>query len=123
MDLERFLRVFIQICDGLSEAHSKGIVHCDIKPGNIIIGTETSKDGEKELPKLIDFGIARVNPRDTAFEQQATMDFAVTGSPRYMSPEQCVAGVVDDRSDIYSLGCVMYEAVTGRAVFEDISDI
>jgi PAS domain S-box-containing protein len=123
IDLQRFLKLFIQVCDGLQEAHSKGIVHCDIKPGNIVIGhSEVSRDQTaKEIPKIIDFGIARINPRDVSVDQKTTMDFAVTGSPRYMSPEQCVGDAVDERSDLYSLGCVMYECITGRPVFEDIS--
>ena len=118
LELQRFMRIFIQVCEGLQEAHSKGIVHCDIKPGNIVLGnTETGK----EVPKIVDFGIARINPREVKLEQKATMDFSVAGSPRYMSPEQCVGEEVDERSDIYSLACVMYECLTGRPVFDDIT--
>ena|GEM_PF-4378866 len=128
LDLRRFLRLFIQVCDGLQEAHNKGIVHCDIKPANIMIGySDSGPDSHKpeskrrECPKIVDFGIARINPRDVSVDQKQTMDFSVAGSPRYMSPEQCVGDPVDERSDIYSLACVMYEAVTGRQVFEDIT--
>jgi serine/threonine-protein kinase len=117
IDLLRCLRLFIRICDGLQEAHSKGIVHCDIKPGNIVIGR---KDG-KECPKIVDFGIARINPRELTHAERQTMDFSVAGSPRYMSPEQCVGAMVDERSDIYSLACVMYECLTGRPVFDDLT--
>ncbi len=117
MDVQRVLRLFIRVCDGLQEAHSKGVVHCDIKPGNIMVG---KRDG-KEWPKIVDFGIARINPRDLSHDQRRTMDFSVAGSPRYMSPEQCVGDAVDERTDIYSLACVMYECLTGRPVFDDIT--
>lgn len=113
----RCLRLFIRICDGLQEAHSKGVVHCDIKPGNIVIGR---KDG-RECPKIVDFGIARINPRDLSQAEKQTMDFSVVGSPRYMSPEQCIGALIDERSDIYSLACVMYECLTGRPVFDDLT--
>lgn len=123
LSLRRFLRLFIQVCDGLQEAHNKGIVHCDIKPGNIMIGKKGDAKGEqtRECPKIVDFGIARINPKDLGISEKRTMDFAVSGSPRYMSPEQCVGGSVDERSDIYSLACVMYEAITGRPVFDDLT--
>jgi len=118
IELERLLRIFIQICEGMQEAHSKGIIHCDIKPGNIMLG---HGDGGKEIAKIVDFGIARINPKDLGSGQQQTVDFAVMGSPRYMSPEQCLAGDLDERSDIYSLACVMYECIVGRPVFDDIT--
>jgi serine/threonine-protein kinase len=75
----------------------------------------------KECPKLVDFGIAHINPKELGLEQKRTMDFAVSGSPRYMSPEQCVGAVVDERTDIYSLACVMYECAAGRPVFDDLT--
>lgn len=110
LSLEQFQSIFTQVCDGLLHAHSKGVVHRDIKPGNILI----TPDG---IVKIADFGIARTlevfdpNP-------QMTATHTVVGTPDYMSPEQCLGQGLDVRSDIYSLGAVMFKALTGREVFE-----
>ncbi|MBY0548972.1 MAG: serine/threonine-protein kinase [Candidatus Obscuribacterales bacterium] len=97
------------ITAALSHAHGKGIVHRDIKPSNIFI---EEKDG-KFLARLIDFGIAR--PLESS--QSYTATGTLLGSPAYMSPEQCTKSVIDERSDIYSLGCVLYQLLSGEYVF------
>jgi serine/threonine protein kinase/Tfp pilus assembly protein PilF len=100
------LSVGKQICDGLAEAHSQGIVHRDLKPTNIML----DKGGNV---KLMDFGIAR-----SMRERGITGPSVLIGTPEYMSPEQAEAKEVDQRSDIYSLGIVLYEMATGRLPFQ-----
>ena len=95
-----------QICDGLAEAHALGVVHRDLKPQNIMI----DKGGNA---KIMDFGIAR-----SIREKGVTGPSVLIGTPEYMSPEQAEAKEVDQRSDIYSLGIILYEMATGRVPFE-----
>lgn len=112
IELPRFQRLFGQICLGLDAIHSKQMVHCDVKPSNIII----VNDGDRERVKLVDFGLVRkVSPSSTSAGN--THMGVVVGSPAYMSPEQCQGRRVDFATDIYSLGCVMYEALTGNPPF------
>jgi serine/threonine-protein kinase len=103
--------IFIEVCKGLSYSHSKGIVHQDIKPGNIFL---LDKPGvSREKVKVVDFGIVKFS-RTKDLENP---DGDVQGTPFYMSPEQCMGQSVDDRSDIYSLGCTLFETLTGRLPF------
>ena len=95
-----------QIAEGLAEAHRLGVIHRDLKPGNIMI----DKEGNA---KIMDFGIAR-----TLAAEGTTAEGAIIGTPEYMSPEQVEGKEADQRSDIYSLGVIIYEMVTGRAPFE-----
>ena len=95
-----------QICEGLEEAHSLGIVHRDIKPNNIMIDDNGNA-------RIMDFGIAR-----TVKEKGITGAGVMIGTPEYMSPEQVEAKDVDQRSDLYSLGIILYEMLTGRLPFE-----
>lgn len=106
-----FIDVFTQICKGLSHAHAKGIVHRDLKPSNIMIVADPS--GE-QIVKIVDFGIARESQSTT----RLTSTGGIVGSPAYMSPEQAEGFPCDARSDIYSIGCIMYECLTGRLPFE-----
>ncbi len=112
----RALSIFIQLADALDSAHQQGIIHRDIKPSNVMVLAE--KSGDKV--KLVDFGIARLSNRDVsgAFNSQnKTAAGTVFGTPYYMSPEQSLGKPVDNRSDIYSLGCALFEALTGIPPF------
>src|SRR5215475_3099711 len=112
LPLDQALKYAAQICDALDAAHRKGIVHRDLKPGNILI----TKSGVK----LLDFGLARIESRetgeDTTFNPKLTQTGAVMGTPAYMSPEQWEGKPGDARSDIYAFGCVLYEMLTGKRV-------
>lgn len=104
------LRFLIQVCAAMAEAHGKGIVHRDLKPGNIMLCGWPGEDNV--IAKVLDFGCGK--PSELPADQsRLTQDGASLGSPAYMSPEQCRGLSVDHRSDIYSLGCVIYEAITG----------
>jgi serine/threonine protein kinase len=117
LSLHRALPIFIQICAGLGEAHKLGIIHRDIKPSNVIL---MSKGTVNDLVKITDFGIAKLR---TEGERTLTEIGEVFGSPPYMSPEQCLGKDPDARSDIYSLGCLMYQALSGRVPFEGKSSL
>lgn len=114
LQYERAIDIFEQICQALEQAHSKGVIHRDVKPSNIII---TRAEGGGEIVKVVDFGIAKVLPAADNKTAQLTQTGEIFGSPLYMSPEQCNGENLDARSDIYSLGCTMFETLTGRAPF------
>ncbi len=99
-----------QICDALQHAHDKGVLHRDIKPNNMML-----TDLDREIPtlKILDFGLAKVIHPDGKESKHLTRTGETVGSPLYMSPEQCQGVDLDRRSDIYSLGCVIYECLTG----------
>jgi RsiW-degrading membrane proteinase PrsW (M82 family) len=107
----RFTNIFIQTANALSHAHRKGVVHRDIKPSNIIL---TVSDTSADNVKIVDFGIAKILTDGLADKMSLTATGDMLGSPFFMSPEQCSGGKIDHRSDIYSLGCVMYEALCGE---------
>jgi serine/threonine protein kinase len=113
---ERALNIFSQVCDALAHSHMKGIVHRDIKPSNIIISkTESGAD----MVHVVDFGIARCVYDEVTKTQALTKAVDIFGSPRYMSPEQFLGQEVTGQSDIYSLGCVLYEMLTGTPPFTE----
>ncbi|MBA3817863.1 MAG: serine/threonine protein kinase [Deltaproteobacteria bacterium] len=114
IDLPRALAVLVQICDGLGAAHQVGVVHRDLKPDNVIV--VPTSDGA-ELVKLLDFGVAKLLNRDDEDVGFQTAAGSVIGTPAYMSPEQAGGMVVDARSDIYSLGAIMYELFCGQPMF------
>lgn len=113
IDAQRCLHIFVQACDALSDAHRHGIVHRDLKPGNIML---TKSNDDDCYVKVVDFGIAKI-VSGGGDSLKLTSTGEVFGSPLYMSPEQCVGSVLDSRSDIYSMGCLMYEALTGAPPF------
>ncbi|MBS1990842.1 MAG: protein kinase [Cyanobacteria bacterium SZAS LIN-3] len=113
--VERAINIFRQACLGLDHAHKKGVVHRDLKPGNLCI---IQGEGGNEIVKIVDFGIAKLMPETGKDQTRLTQTGEVFGSPLYMSPEQCLARPIDLRSDIYSLGCLMYECLTGSVPIE-----
>jgi DNA-binding NarL/FixJ family response regulator/tRNA A-37 threonylcarbamoyl transferase component Bud32 len=112
-DLQRSIKIFVQVCDALAHAHKRGIVHRDLKPSNIML---INDDEHSDLVKLLDFGVAKIIG-DADLNLRLTRTGDLFGTPLYMSPEQCESKPTDARSDIYSLGCVMYEAFTGSVPF------
>lgn len=107
----RAVTIFIQACDALEHAHQKGVLHRDLKCGNIML---TDVEGQKDVVKVVDFGIAKLMPSSGKQQQNLTQTGEVFGSPIYMSPEQCMGEQLDARSDIYSMGCMLYESLTGQ---------
>lgn len=108
---ERAAEIARQVCDALIAAHGLGIVHRDLKPQNILV---TKAHDGSELVKVVDFGIAKAIQGE---QQNITRAGLVIGTLEYMSPEQLMGTDVDGRSDIFSLGCVLYEMLTGEAAF------
>ncbi len=122
LSLRETLEVFVEVADGLSHAHKAGIIHRDIKPDNIYLGAPKGKAGKISSVKIVDFGIAKLAMEGTidsssASDQNLTKVGRIFGSPLYMSPEQSTGLPTDHRSDIYSFGCTLFEAVTGRPPF------
>lgn len=109
----RAIAIFKQICSALSYSHSRDVVHRDIKPENVMIDAD-------EKAKILDFGIFKSLDLSS---QDLTKTGHLLGSANYMSPEQCKQQVIDQRSDIYSLGCLMYECLVGQPPMQDASDM
>lgn len=118
LPLRLTLQVFIQVAGALEHAHQCGVVHRDIKPANIHLNDD---DPKRPVAKLVDFGIAKLA---TSESQMLTSAGLVFGSPLYMSPEQAMGADIDARSDIYSLGCTLFECLTEKPPFlgENIVD-
>lgn len=121
LTLQEAIPIFTQVCDGLGYAHKKGIVHRDIKPDNIFLLKEPEPSGVSV--KIVDFGIAKLSDAKDPKNQQLTKVGEVFGTPFYMSPEQCMGLRVDGRSDIYSLGCALFETLTGTPPFRGINSM
>ena len=111
------LRITQQILRSLAEAHTKGIVHRDLKPDNIFVARVAGH--RTAVVKVLDFGIAKIVTPDRAVDQFETQAGTVFGTPRYMSPEQAQGAPLDRRSDLYSVGAMLYQMLTGRAPFTD----
>jgi eukaryotic-like serine/threonine-protein kinase len=115
--IERAVAIAIQICDALAAAHRTGIVHRDLKPSNILI----SKSNPPNV-KLLDFGLATRVDAHASHAADATIsaltgEHKIVGTPQYMAPEQIEGRDADSRTDIFALGCVLYELVTGKRAF------
>jgi serine/threonine protein kinase len=107
---ERALPIFKQILKALAHAHVTGIIHRDLKPSNIVlVGC-----GSEPLVKLVDFGIAKILPQSGKELEKLTQSGSLPGTIDYMSPEQCLSAPLDPRSDLYSMGCLMYEVLDGK---------
>jgi len=111
LPLEQILMVTEQVATALEAAHAQNIIHRDLKPDNVFLQQTTGKDIHA---KLLDFGIAK----DTGSETQFTRTGQIFGTPNYMSPEQCSGEELDGRSDVYALGCILYEMLCGRPPFD-----
>ncbi len=112
MHADLVIRIALQVCEALKVVHEAGIVHRDLKPNNILIV------GENLEVKLVDFGLSRVLANSPLLlTRHLTRTGLLIGSVHYMSPEQCMGKKVDGRADIYALGCIMYEMLTGLQPF------
>lgn len=112
---QQALPIFVEVCAALGYAHRKGIVHRDVKPGNIIVLNQPDSAGARV--KVVDFGIVKFSDETNPNSQKLTSMGEVCGSPTYMSPEQAAGDKVDPRSDVYSLGCSLFETLTGNLPF------
>jgi serine/threonine protein kinase len=116
MDVTRAVNIMVQVCGALEEAHKQGIVHRDLKPENVFL---TTQGGISDYPKVLDFGLAKVTEREMRPGSLIlTQEGMVFGTPEFMSPEQARGEKLDGRSDIYSLGIIMYELLTGKLPFD-----
>lgn len=111
------LEIFLQVCEGMQYAHANGVLHRDLKTGNLLV---SDIDSGAPTIKIIDFGLAGLLDTTHSAEQLGGQDVLI-GTPAYMSPEQVQQKRLDERSDIYSLGCALFETLTGKPVFEDES--
>jgi len=116
LSIEERLRLFQQVCAAIQHAHQKGVLHRDIKPSNILV----SANDHAPLPKIIDFGIAKAVHQPLTEQTSITEQGQLLGTPEYMSPEQAdmAYSEIDTRSDVYSLGVVLYELLAGATPFE-----
>lgn len=114
LDTDRVVHIISQACSALEHAHGRSVVHRDIKPSNIML---VNNGTDPDFVKVVDFGIAQLVVED-AEVARLTQTGQIFGTPMYMSPEQCQGQRLDARTDIYSLACVMYEALAGKTPFE-----
>ncbi len=114
MEPARVQKIMEQVSGSLEEAHLQGIVHRDLKPDNVVL---CDKAGQKDWVEVLDFGIAKRQSEEDREEQKLTQQGMVLGTPPYMSPEQFTGKPIDKRSDIYSLGVMAYEMLTGKLPF------
>ena len=122
MPWPRAVSIAAQIADALEAAHAAGIVHRDLKPDNVVL---TAREDGRDHVKVLDFGIAGLSGTDTTSGRPLTRAGMVMGTPGYMSPEQAVGEIVDERTDLYALGVILWESVVGKRLFDgpDITSI
>jgi serine/threonine protein kinase len=119
LDVRRAMHITRQIAAALERSHQLGIIHRDLKPENVML---VSRQGDRDFVKVLDFGLAKVEkaePGSDAPAQVLTRHGMVCGTPRYMAPEQCVGQPLDGRADLYALGLVLFEMLTGVHPFPD----
>jgi serine/threonine protein kinase len=114
LPVTRSIDIIIQTCNALEHAHQRNIIHRDLKPSNIVI---LPNDDGSDLVKIVDFGIAKLLSDSRSGQETVTQSGDVIGTPNYMSLEQCLGKELDARTDIYSLGCVLFEMLTGTPPF------
>jgi serine/threonine protein kinase len=114
LHLARIIKISLQILKSLAEAHSFGIIHRDLKPDNIFI---TKIYGEEDFVKILDFGLAKFIHGDKSAQDNLTRTGIIFGTPKYMSPEQASCEKLDPRTDLYSMGVIIYEMITGNPPF------
>ena len=116
LTIEDRLELFAQVCQAVQHAHTKGIIHRDLKPSNVLVGTQ---DGKPQV-KIIDFGIAKATSQKLTDKTLFTAHQQVVGTLQYMSPEQAAGSLdIDTRTDVYSLGVMLYELLTGTTPFDE----
>ncbi|HEX6810777.1 MAG TPA: bifunctional serine/threonine-protein kinase/formylglycine-generating enzyme family protein [Planctomycetota bacterium] len=115
LPLKERIELFAQVCQGVQHAHLKGVIHRDLKPGNVLVAAQEGRNAVK----IIDFGLARATDRRLSAESLFTQEGMVVGTPEYMSPEQAAGDVrrIDMRTDVYSLGVILYELLVGQLPF------
>ena len=116
----RVIRIMKQACSALAEAHDVGVIHRDLKPDNILL---TTHRGEDDFVKILDFGIAKITENNDENQAKLTQAGIVYGTPEYLSPEQAQALPLDHRTDIYSLGVMLFEMMTGQVPFQGDSPV
>ena len=116
LTIDQRLTLFLRVCEAVQHAHQKGIIHRDLKPSNILVVSQ----GDAAMPKVIDFGVARALARSLAEQTLTSEPGQIIGTPEYMSPEQANLGNqdIDIRSDVYSLGIVLYRLLAGSLPYE-----
>jgi non-specific serine/threonine protein kinase/serine/threonine-protein kinase len=116
LSISHRIALFTQVCDGVQHAHQKGIIHRDLKPSNVLIALQD----DHPVPKIIDFGVAKATAQSLTERTLHTEIGALVGTPEYMSPEQAeMIGLdIDTRTDVYALGVILYELLTGTLPFE-----
>ena len=121
LEPRRSARVMAQICGSLHEAHGHGVIHRDLKPENIFL---TQRGGQGDFVKVLDFGIAKILDSATGGKLETiTRQGAIFGTPQYMSPEQIKGGDLDARSDVYALGVMLYQMLSGVLPFKAASAV
>src|SRR5262245_35061928 len=116
LDSKRVLRILVDLCDSLAEAHALGVVHRDLKPDNILI---EQRQGGREFAKLSDFGLAKLLPANTHLSAPGQ----AIGAIEFSSPEQLLHHRMDTRSDLYGLGLLAYLLITGKHPFHEVRNV